>query len=108
MSNIDVEFGSIILDTDSDDCEEIDAEEEDGDDYVVSKKRNEAKKPRSKSPKVILLCILSYILSWRALGLCTKTAFKSTIHIRMCTYVNNCITMYIPCRHIYYATVNIS
>ena len=46
MSNTDVQFGSIILDTDSDDCEE-----DDGDDYVVSKERNEAKEPRSKKPK---------------------------------------------------------
>ena len=45
MSNTDVQFGSIILDTDSDDCEEHD------DDYVASKERNEAKEPRSKKPK---------------------------------------------------------
>ena len=37
---------------DSDDCEEIDAEEDDGDDYVVSK-RNKAKKPRSKNVLIL-------------------------------------------------------
>ena len=51
MSNTDVQFGSIILDTDSEDCEELEGEEDDGHDYVISKKRNEVKKPRSKKPK---------------------------------------------------------
>ena len=62
MSNTDVQFGSIILDTDSDDCEE------DDDDYVVSKERNEAKEPRSKKPKGNFTIILSYILIYTHYG----------------------------------------
>ena len=51
MTNTNVQFGSIIIDTDSDDCEELDGEEDDSDDYVVSKKRSEVKELRSKKPK---------------------------------------------------------
>ena len=69
---------------DSDDCEEIDAEEDAGDDYVVLK-RNEAKKPRSKRPKGNFT-MYSLLESTRPVYK-DSIAFKSTIRIQMCTYM---------------------
>ena len=80
---------------DSDDCEEIDAEE-DGDDHVVSKKRNKAKKPISKKPK-------SYLTKY-PFPESTRPVYKDCIQVNNTytnVHINGCITTYILCRHIY-------